>query len=60
MATAAGRCAAVLSCILLAPLGGEKLAAQKGATTVNGNLIPRDMGDIPARPSNTNSSTRSL
>ncbi len=47
MATAAGRCAAVLSCILLAPLGGEKLAAQKGATTVNGNLIPRDMGDIP-------------
>ena len=46
-AKAAGRCAAVLCCILLAPLGGEKLAAQKPATTVNGNLIPRDMGDIP-------------
>lgn len=42
-----GRCAAVLCCILLAPLGGEPLAAQKPATNVNGNLIPREMGDIP-------------
>lgn len=40
-------CTAVLCCLLLAPLGGEKLAAQKPATSVNGNLIPRDMGNIP-------------
>jgi VWFA-related protein len=42
-----GRCAAVLGCILLGPLGGEKLAAQKPATNVSGNLVPREMGDIP-------------
>jgi VWFA-related protein len=41
-----GRCAAVL-CLLLAPLGSEQLAAQKAAANVNGNLIPREMGDIP-------------
>jgi VWFA-related protein len=37
----------VLACILLSLLGGGTLAAQKGANTVNGNLIPRDMGNIP-------------
>jgi VWFA-related protein len=42
-----GRCAVVLACSLLSLLGGGKLAAQKGTTTVNGNLIPRDMGNIP-------------
>jgi VWFA-related protein len=42
-----GRCAVLLVCILLAPLGGEKLAAQKAATNVKGQLIPREMGDIP-------------
>jgi hypothetical protein len=42
-----GRWAAVLCCFLLAPLGSEQLAAQKPATTVNGNLIPREMGNIP-------------
>ena len=41
------RRAAVWCCILLAPLGGERLLAQKPATSVNGNLIPREMGDIP-------------
>ncbi len=46
-AKGAGRYAAVLGCILLAPLGGERLAAQKPASNVNGNLIPREMGDIP-------------
>jgi VWFA-related protein len=39
-----GRCAALLCCLLLAP---SQVAAQKPATTVNGNLIPRDMGNIP-------------
>jgi VWFA-related protein len=42
-----GRCAAVLGCLALLLLGSEQLAAQKPATNVNGNLIPREMGDIP-------------
>ena len=42
-----GRCAAVLGCLVLLLLGSEQLAAQKPATNVNGNLIPREMGDIP-------------
>src|SRR5713101_3468698 len=42
-----GRCAAVLGCLLLVWLGSEQLAAQKAATSVNGNLVPREMGDIP-------------
>jgi len=42
-----GRCAAVLGCLVLGLLGSEQLAAQKPATNVNGNLIPREMGDIP-------------
>src|SRR5450755_63945 len=42
-----GRCAAVLGCLLLLLLGSEQLAAQKAAANVNGNLIPREMGDIP-------------
>jgi hypothetical protein len=41
------RGAAMLFCLLLAPLGSEQLDAQKPATNVNGNLIPREMGDIP-------------
>ena len=42
-----GRCAAVLGCLVLLWLGSEQSAAQKPATNVNGNLIPREMGDIP-------------
>ena len=42
-----GRCAAGLGCLVLLLLGSEQLAAQKPATNVNGNLIPREMGDIP-------------
>jgi len=42
-----GRCATVFGCLLLVGLGGEQLAAQKAATNVNGNLIPREMGEIP-------------
>ena len=42
-----GRCATVLVCLLLVWLGSAQLAAQKPATNVNGNLIPREMGDIP-------------
>ena len=38
-----GRCAAVLGCLVLLLLGSEQLAAQKPATNVNGNLIPREM-----------------
>ena len=42
-----GRCAAVLGCLVLLLLGSEQLAAEKPATNVNGNLVPREMGDIP-------------
>jgi VWFA-related protein len=42
-----GCCAALCHCLLFAAISIQPLAAQKAATVVKGQLIPREMGDIP-------------
>lgn len=39
--------AALWCCLMLAAMAIQPLAAQKAATNVKGQFIPREMGDIP-------------